>query len=176
MFGSQTFLTNPLLMKTASMRVGVLVFFLGLLLFFIIKTPALAEDIPVDEPLDNAAPQPAPAAESALPDVSLIPPGVMETKAMAVLQALDKVTGRVHVLNVVVDQPARFASLTLRVRSCRKSLPEDSPESAAFLDIQDTSPKGEKKTVFSGWMFASSPAVSAMEHPMFDVWVVDCRN
>jgi hypothetical protein len=100
----------------------------------------------------------------------------MENKAMAVLQALDKVTGRVHVLNVVVDQPARFASLTLRVRSCRKSLPEDSPESAAFLDIQDTSPKGEKKTVFSGWMFASSPAVSAMEHPMFDVWVVDCRN
>jgi hypothetical protein len=100
----------------------------------------------------------------------------METKAMAVLQALDKVTGRVHGLNVVVDQPARFASLTLGVRSCRKSLPEDSPESAAFLEIQDTNPKGEKSTVFSGWMFASSPAVSAMEHPMFDVWVVECRN
>ena len=100
----------------------------------------------------------------------------METKAVAVLQALDKVTGRVHLLTVTVNQPAQFASLTLQVRSCRKSLPEDSPESAAFLEIQDTNPKGEKSTVFSGWMFASSPAVSAMEHPMFDVWVVECRN
>ena len=140
---------------------------------------AVAEDIMVQSQPESPSPQteteiPAPAETP--PPLPHGAPAQMETKAVAVLQALDKVTGRVHVLNVVVDQPAQFASLTLQVRSCRKSLPEDSPESAAFLEIQDTNPKGEKSTVFSGWMFASSPAVSAMEHPMFDVWVVDCRN
>lgn len=152
-----------------------------LLLLGMVPASAVAEDIMVQSQPESPSPQPetqTPPAAEVQPQIPLPDgaPAHMETKAMAVLQALDKVTGRVHVLNVVVDQPARFASLTLRVRSCRKSLPEDSPESAAFLEIQDTNPKGEKSTVFSGWMFASSPAVSAMEHPMFDVWVVECRN
>ena len=160
----------------------LVIFCLGILLLLGMVPPsAVAEDIMVQSQPESPSPQPetqTPAAAEVQPQTPL-PDGVpahMETKAMAVLQALDKVTGRVHGLNVVVDQPARFASLTLGVRSCRKSLPEDSPESAAFLEIQDTNPKGEKSTVFSGWMFASSPAVSAMEHPMFDVWVVECRN
>ncbi len=151
----------------------------GMLLFCLIK-PVFAEEIPVEVPADMPAektpPQDSPAAEAVVPPISPPSPAQMESKTMAVLQALDKVTGRVHLLTVKVNEPTQYASLTLRVHSCRKSLPEDSPESAAFLDIQDTNPKGEKKTVFSGWMFASSPAVSAMEHPMFDVWVVDCRN
>jgi hypothetical protein len=160
----------------------LVIFCLGILLLLgMVPASAVAEDIMVQSQPESPSPQPetqTPAAAEVQPQTPLPDgaPAHMETKAMAVLQALDKVTGRVHVLNVVVDQPARFASLTLRVRSCRKSLPEDSPESAAFLEIQDTNPKGEKSTVFSGWMFASSPAVSAMEHPMFDVWVVECRN
>jgi hypothetical protein len=163
----------PLKRSFAAICLGVLV------LLGMTQPKAVAEDIMVQSQPESPSPQteteiPAPAETP--PPLPNGAPAQMETKAVAVLQALDKVTGRVHVLNVVVDQPAQFASLTLQVRSCRKSLPEDSPESAAFLEIQDTNPKGEKSTVFSGWMFASSPAVSAMEHPMFDVWVVDCRN
>ena len=163
-------------LKRLSLATLCLVF---LVLLGMTQPKAVAEDIMVQSQPESPSPQteteiPAPAeTPPSLPNGA---PAQMETKAVAVLQALDKVTGRVHVLNVVVDQPAQFASLTLQVRSCRKSSPEDSPESAAFLEIQDTNPKGEKSTVFSGWMFASSPAVSAMEHPMFDVWVVDCRN
>ena len=155
-------------------------------LFFSVLTvsSARAEDIPVnDTPETATSPSPAPsvaepAAAEAYSPPEPSPPGPppMETKHIAVLQALDKVTGRIHVLNVPVNQPAQFVSLTIDVRSCRKSLPEDSPESAAFLEIEETTPKGEKRPVFSGWMFASSPAVSAMEHPMFDVWVVECRD
>ncbi len=169
-------------------RLSLATLCLGVLVLLGMTHPrALAEDIVVqsqpeapsaqaETPVPTETPTPAevqPQVPPPLPDEG---PAPMETKAVAVLQALDKVTGRVHLLTVLVDQPAQFASLTLQVRSCRKSLPEDSPESAAFLEIQDTNPKGEKSTVFSGWMFASSPAVSAMEHPMFDVWVVDCRN
>lgn len=142
----------------------------------VVQSQSEAPSAQAETPAPTDTPTPAevqPQVPPLLPDEG---PAPMETKAVAVLQALDKVTGRVHLLTVPVNQPAQFASLTLRVRSCRKSLPEDSPESAAFLEIQDTNPKGEKSTVFSGWMFASSPAVSAMEHPMFDVWVVECRN
>ena len=169
----------PLKRSLAALCLGVLV------LLGMTHPRAVAEDILVQSQSEAPSPQAeTPAPTETPPEVQpQLPPPLpdegpapMETTAVAVLQALDKVTGRVHVLNVVVNQPAQFASLTLQVRSCRKSLPEDSPESAAFLEIQDTNPKGEKSTVFSGWMFASSPAVSAMEHPMFDVWVVDCRN
>ena len=170
----------PLKRSLAALCLGVLV------LLGMAYPRALAEDIMVHiQPESPSSPQVETLAPTETPpevQTQLPPPlpndgpAQMETKAVAVLQALDKVTGRVHLLTVTVNQPAQFASLTLQVRSCRKSLPEDSPESAAFLEIQDTNPKGEKSTVFSGWMFASSPAVSAMEHPMFDVWVVECRN
>jgi hypothetical protein len=158
--------------------------FSWLLFFMVIVSPARGEDIPVSDTPDAAAPpppalsvaEPVAAEEPSMPELSPPGPAPMDTKHIAVLQALDKVTGRIHVLNVPVDQPAQFVSLAIDVRSCRKSLPEDSPESAAFLEIEETTPKGEKRPVFSGWMFASSPAVSAMEHPMFDVWVVECRD
>ena len=58
-------------------------------------------------------------------------------------------------------------------RACRKTPPEEAPESASFLEIDDD--VGNER-VFSGWMFASSPGVSALEHPVYDVWVLDCVN
>jgi hypothetical protein len=62
------------------------------------------------------------------------------------------------------------------VRACRKRPPEDPPEAAAFLEIRDLRKPDAPSVVFSGWMFASTPALSAMEHPIYDVWVLDCKN
>ncbi|MBK18108.1 MAG: glycosyl hydrolase family 5 [Rhodospirillaceae bacterium] len=94
----------------------------------------------------------------------------------AVLQGLDKVTARIQTFNAPIDKPVRFGSLRVRVRTCVKRPPEEPPESAAFLEISDERPGEEEKRVFSGWMFASSPALSAMEHAVYDVWVVDCMK
>ena len=94
--------------------------------------------------------------------------------AVAVLQTLDKVTGRISTLRVPVGESAGFGTLTIVPRACRKRPPEEFPESAGFLEIDDAPPAGQPRRVFTGWMFASSPAVSAMEHPVFDVWVRDC--
>lgn len=96
----------------------------------------------------------------------------------AVLQGLDKVTARVSPLEVPLDSAIRFGRLEITVRACRETPPTEPPESAAFLEIRELPPKSEEDRapvdLFSGWMFASSPALSALEHPVYDVWVLDC--
>ncbi len=93
----------------------------------------------------------------------------------AVLQGLDKITARISTLEVPVNQTAQFGSLEITVRRCDKTPPEEPPESAAFMEIVDARPDSPPVLLFSGWMFASSPAVSALEHPVYDVWVIDCK-
>jgi hypothetical protein len=95
---------------------------------------------------------------------------------VAVLQTLDKVTGRVRTVDAPVEQTVRFGTLDIMVRTCRKRPPEEQPESAAFLEVRDIKPGETPKTLFVGWMFASSPAISALEHPVYDVWVLDCKG
>jgi len=95
---------------------------------------------------------------------------------VAVLQGLDKTTARISTFEAPVDQAVRFGSLEVMARRCHKTPPEEPPESAAFLEIVDQRPDTDAVTVFTGWMFASSPALSAMEHPVYDVWVIDCKD
>jgi hypothetical protein len=95
---------------------------------------------------------------------------------VAVLRTLDKVTARVATIEVPVGTATALGSLEVTVRACDKRPPEETPESAAFLEIVDTKPDEPPQTLFSGWMFASSPALSALEHPVYDIWVVDCVN
>lgn len=98
------------------------------------------------------------------------------TGQTAILQGLDKVTARVSELQVPVGGTAAFGSLLVTVRDCRKTPPTEEPESAAFLEIDDDPPDAAATTVFSGWMFASSPGLSALEHPVYDVWLLDCST
>lgn len=98
---------------------------------------------------------------------------------VAVLEGLDKTTARVSTFDAPVDQSVQFGTLVITVRACFKHPPEETPESAAFLIIDEVRPGGttvESKRVFSGWMFASSPAVSAMEDPIYDITVLDCKT
>jgi len=95
---------------------------------------------------------------------------------IVVLQALDKIAARVSPLEVPVGQTVTFGSLEITARACDKKPPEETPESAAFLEIVEKRPGEAPVTQFVGWMFASSPALSAMDHPIYDVWVVDCKN
>lgn len=94
----------------------------------------------------------------------------------AILQGLDKVTARVVTIEARVGAPVQFGALEIIARACKKRRPEDQPESAAFLDIWELKPEQPATGLFRGWMFASSPALSAMEHPVYDIWVLDCRN
>jgi hypothetical protein len=108
----------------------------------------------------------------------LMPIGAAEADPyqITVLQALDKVSARVSPLDVPVGQTVSFGNLEITARACDKRPPEELPESAAFLEIVEKREGQPPVTQFVGWMFASSPALSAMEHPVYDVWVLDCKN
>lgn len=94
----------------------------------------------------------------------------------AVLQGLDKVTATVTTFTVPLDTVVRFGSLDIVVRACEKAPPTEPPEQYVFLEIDETNPNVEAARVYSGWMFGSSPALAALEHPVYDVWVIDCMN
>ncbi len=92
------------------------------------------------------------------------------------LQSLDKATARTMTFEAKVGSTLKFGPLYMRVNTCQKSSPIDEPESAAFLQIWEVDTNEKSSWVFSGWMFASSPALSAMDHPIYDVWVLDCLD
>jgi hypothetical protein len=92
------------------------------------------------------------------------------------LQGLDKITARVSQIKVPVGGTVAFGALQITARACDKHPPEEAPEAAAFLEVIETKPDETPVERFKGWMFASSPALSAMEHPIYDVWVIDCKN
>jgi hypothetical protein len=102
----------------------------------------------------------------------------MEDEGVAVLRTIDKISARSSTFEVPVDKTIKFGdSLFIKVRACRKASALERPESAAFLQIWERKPKEvDSSWVFSGWMFASSPSVSAMDHPVYDVWVIDCKS
>ena len=98
------------------------------------------------------------------------------------LRSLDKVTARTQVFEAQVGKTVKFGSVYIRVQACRKAPEFEQPESAAFLQVweavnEDSISQNEKPAsewIFSGWMFGSSPGLSAMDHPIYDVWVLDC--
>ncbi|MBI1301290.1 MAG: DUF2155 domain-containing protein [Alphaproteobacteria bacterium] len=92
------------------------------------------------------------------------------------LQSLDKITAHTATFEANVGSTLKFGPLFIKVQSCQKSSPLDSPESAAFVQIWENDAENEPQWVFSGWMFASSPALSSLDHAIYDVWVVDCLN
>ncbi|UCH76257.1 MAG: DUF2155 domain-containing protein [Rhodospirillales bacterium] len=92
------------------------------------------------------------------------------------LQGLDKVTARTVTIEVAVGQTVTFGTLEIVVRACDRTPPTEPPESTAFLDIYEIRPGEPRTDLFHGWMFASSPALNALEHPVYDVWVLECLS
>jgi hypothetical protein len=94
---------------------------------------------------------------------------------IALLQGLDKTSARVSKFEAPVDKPVRFGDLSIVARDCEKNPPDQRPENAAFLEISELRTGEKPKLLFSGWMFSSSPALSALENPIYDVNVLDCE-
>jgi hypothetical protein len=100
----------------------------------------------------------------------------MTPEPTAVMQGLDKITARVSRFEAPVGRPVTFGSLLIVVRDCQKSAPEERPENAAFVEIGEIHPGEGKVQLFSGWMFSSSPALSALDHPVYDVNLLECKG
>jgi hypothetical protein len=122
------------------------------------------------------APAIAQQAQTAQPEDRSSEPG-----SVAILRGLDKVTARTRDFEAPIGEEVAFGALGVTVRYCRKRPPEEPPEVFAFVQVNDRRTDGfgvetEGERIFSGWMFASNPALNALEHPVYDVWVIDCRT
>ncbi len=103
-------------------------------------------------------------------------PGKDGVKRMVILRGLDKMTGQAVNIDAPIGVPVHFATLTITARYCYSTPPSETPETTAFLQVEDHRPDRPAKQVFSGWMLASSPSLNAMQHPLYDVSVISCRT
>ncbi|MFA7431844.1 MAG: DUF2155 domain-containing protein [Rhodospirillaceae bacterium] len=136
-------------------------------------------DVFVDETVLEETQREVPTWDEDRPPVMTLPPAVQAgnlQRGTAVLRWLDKMTARVRTIEVPVNETTTIQTLEFIVRACLERPPEEPPESAAFLDVWERKPGEPVSEVFRGWMFASSPAVSAMEHPVYDLWVLACKD
>jgi hypothetical protein len=161
---------------------------LAFLFLTAIASPVLAQEYQQElhqqqAPIEQV--MPAPTTPAPVQQNAVTPPPQYEPQKFAVLQTLDKVTARTATVTLPINVPKAVGPLFIEVKSCQKTPPTEQPESASFLQIWEAKPKSatmdseskpQSQWVFSGWMFASSPALSAMNHPIYDVWVKDCVN
>jgi hypothetical protein len=110
------------------------------------------------------------------PTIADAKPDAQGVRRMAVFRGLDKITGRARDVEAPVGVPVKFGTLTLTVQTCHTVPPEEPPETTAFVQIDENLPGAKPKRMFSGWMFASTPALNALEHPTYDVWVTNCKT
>ena len=94
----------------------------------------------------------------------------------AKLQAMNKLTGKVSVLEAPVNGEVKFGSFSIVVRACKTRPPEETPDNFAFVDVVDKHEDGSEVNIFKGWMVSSSPALHAVAHPIYDVWLLQCEN
>ncbi|MEM8589505.1 MAG: DUF2155 domain-containing protein [Pseudomonadota bacterium] len=118
----------------------------------------------------DSAPAPAPWQETE----ARVRPQPDQSRSFAVLSALDKITATVSPLAVGVGETATFGTLTITVRACQTTGADSNAQNAVFLEVIDEPPGDEAGDSFSGWMFSAARSISAMEHPVYDLWLVGC--
>jgi hypothetical protein len=94
----------------------------------------------------------------------------------AVFAGLDKITGRIIAFEVAIDETVQFGSLQITPRVCYSRPPTEAPQTDVFAEVDDVGDNNEAKRIFTGWMFAASPGLHGVEHPVYDIWLTDCKG
>ena len=95
---------------------------------------------------------------------------------IAVFSALDKVTARISKIEIPLNETVQFGSLKVTPRVCYSRPATERPKTTSFVEVSEVQLDGKQEKIFSGWMFAESPGLNAVEHPVFDVWLTDCSG
>jgi len=103
-------------------------------------------------------------------------PGKDGIKRAVALRGLDKISGQAVNIFAPVGVPVKFATLTITAHYCYSTPPSETPETTAFIQIDDHRRDAPSKRVFSGWMLASTPSLHPLDHPLYDVWVISCKT
>ena len=109
-------------------------------------------------------------------EVVIAPPAQKIPNNQAVFSGLDKITGRIISFDVYIDETVQFGALQVTPRVCYTRPPTETPNTDAFIEVDEITLQGEIKRLFTGWMFAASPGLHAIEHPIYDIWLSDCKG
>ncbi len=94
----------------------------------------------------------------------------------AIFAGLDKITAKIIRFAVPVNKTVLFGTLEVTPRVCYTKPPTEPPQTTSFVEVNERRHQGGKRRIFTGWMFADSPGLHAVEHPVYDVWLTDCRT
>jgi hypothetical protein len=124
----------------------------------------------------RGTPQPADISPQPGDEVIAEPPSQKIPNKAALFSGLDKVTGRIITFDAAIGETVQFGALQVTPRICYTRPPTETSNTDAFIEVDEVTLQGEIKRIFTGWMFASSPGLHAVEHPIYDVWLTDCKN
>jgi hypothetical protein len=133
---------------------------------------------PTAPPSGTTGPGAAAPTEAALPPEETVvePPAQRIANPTAVFAGLDKITGRITSFDVAIGETVQFGALQVTPRVCYSRPPTETARTDAFLQVDEVTLQGEVRRIFTGWMFAASPGLHAIEHPIYDIWLTDCKG
>jgi hypothetical protein len=147
-------------------------------------TPNVAAQPPVPNPLPGLPPgqkqprgaPPTPATLQPGDEVVTEPPAQKIVNKQAVFAGLDKITGRIIKFEADMGETVQFGALRVKPQACYTRPSTESANTDAFVEVDEITLQGEVKRIFSGWMFAASPGLHGVEHPIYDIWLTDCKG
>ena len=109
---------------------------------------------------------------------TLVTPALADkiSNPVAVFDGLDKITGRIISFDVAINETVQFGTLQVTPRVCYSRPPTDAPQTDAFTQVDELDEQKTVKRIFSGWMFANSPGLHGVEHPIYDLWLIACKG
>jgi hypothetical protein len=97
------------------------------------------------------------------------------TNPVAVFEGLDKITGRITSFDVYIDETVQFGALQVTPRACYTRPATQDPQTDAFVEVDEITLDRKVQRIFTGWMFAANPGLNAVDHPVYDVWLTNCK-
>jgi len=140
------------------------------------QQPAAPLEPPAQGQLQGGLQQPTANALPQQNETVVEPPPQRITNPTAVFSGLDKITGRITSFDVAINETVQFGALQVTPRACYSRPPTETPQTDGFVEVDEVTLQGAIKRIFTGWMFAASPGLHAVEHPIYDVWLTDCKG
>lgn len=139
------------------------------------KVNSLLPGLPPGQRQPRSVPQSPPALEPG-DEVVVKPPPDKIINKRATFTGLDKITGRTINFDEAIGETVQFGALRVKTDACYTRPPTERANTDAFVEVDEITLKGEVKRIFSGWMFAASPGLHAVDHPIYDVWLTGCKD
>jgi hypothetical protein len=139
--------------------------------------PAAGGPPPANQPAQRPPPRGAPPATDAPNDEIVAEPSSQKiVNNGAVFSGLDKITGRIINFDIAIGETVQFGALQVTPRACYTRSATETPNTDAFVEVDEVTLQGEVRRIFTGWMFAASPGLHGVEHAIYDVWLTNCKS